>query len=477
MKIDNINVDNAVQEVKSLLSQEKDLSPALRSAIEVILILVTVLLNRLTLNSRNSSKPPSSDPDRKKKTTRGDGTKKPGGQPGRSNRPLEPVADPDDVQVLRLDLQSLPPGDYHAKGHETRQVIDIDISRYVTEYQAEVWLNASGERFVAPFPAGVTASVQYGTGVKVNAVYQSQFQLIPYKRVEDYFADQLHLPVSAGSLYNFNEEAYRRLEPFEHWLIEQLKQEALLHVDETGLNIGGKKHWLHCASNALFTYYTVHKKRGKEAMDQAGVLPYFKGLLVHDHWKPYFRYEQVIHVLCNAHHLRELECAWEQDSQQWAKQMKALLLAIDKAVTEAGGKLAESEARAYRTRYRAVLEEAEKESPPPDEADRKEGQRGRLKRTKARNLLERLRDYEAEVLRFMVDERVPFTNNQGENDIRMTKLHQKISGCFRSTKGADMFCRIRSYLSTCRKHSVSSSEALTLLFQGKWPAFMRVGAE
>lgn len=476
MKIDNINVDNAVQEVKTLLSQEKDLSPALRSAIEIILVLVTLLLNRLTLNSRNSSKPPSSDPNRKKETARGNGHK-PGGQKGRTNRPLEPVADPDEVHILPLNRQSLPAGNYRPNGYETRQVIDIDISRFVTEYQAEVWVNDEGKRIVAPFPAGVTASVQYGTGVKVNAVYQSQFQLIPYNRVEDYFADQLHLPVSAGSLYNFNEEAYQRLEPFEAWLVNQQQQEALLHVDETSLNIGGKKHWLHCSSNDQLTYYTVHAKRGKEAMDAAGVLPGFNGILVHDHWKPYFRYQQVTHVLCNAHHLRELERAWEQDNKQWAKHMKELLLEIDQAVAEAGGKLADSEAQAYRTRYRTLLLEAETESPPPKETDRKKGQRGRLKRTKARNLLERLRDYEADVLRFMVDERVPFTNNQGENDIRMTKLHQKISGCFRSTKGAEMFCRIRSYLSTCRKHSVSSSQALTLLFQGKWPDFMAVGAE
>ena len=341
----------------------------------------------------------------------------------------------------------------------------------MTEFRAEVLLNDAGERFVAPFPEGVTAHIQYGTGVKINAVYQSQFQLIPYNRVEDYFAEQLHIPVSAGSIYNFNEEAYRRLESFEQWLLSKLPHEAVLHADETSLNINGKKHWLHCSSNTLFTYYTVHKKRGQEAMDAAGVLPVFQGILVHDHWKPYYRYDPITHALCNAHHLRELERAWEQDNKQWAKRMKALLIEIDDAVTAAGGKLGQSEAQAYRDRYRELLKQAETESPPPDESQRKKGQRGRLKRTTARNLLERLRDFEADVLRFMVDERVPFTNNQGENDIRMTKVQQKISGCFRSMDGAKIFCRVRGYLSTCKKQSVSSSMAMDLLFQNKLPDF------
>lgn len=476
MKIDNINVDNAVQEVKVLLAQEAGLSPALRSAIEIILVLVTLLLNRLTLTSRNSSKPPSSDPNRDKKRSQ-PGDKKPGGQKGRSNQPLQPVDDPDDVQILSIERQTLPEGSYRQGDDEVRPVIDIDISRFVTEYRAEVLLNDAGERFVAPFPAGVNAAVQYGRGIKVNAVYQSQFQLVPYNRVEDYFAEQLHIPLSTGSIDNFIEEAYQRLEPFEQWLVETLRQQDWLHADETSLNIGGKKHWLHCSSNTLFTYYTVHAKRGKEAMDDAGGLPFFKGTLVHDHWKPYYRYDQFLNALCNAHHLRELERAWEQDRKQWAYHLKALLLESDQAVTAAGGKLSQAEAQAYRRRYRELLAQAETESPPPDEANRKKGQRGRLKRTKARSLLERLRDFEDDVLRFMENEHVPFTNNQGENDIRMTKLHQKISGCFRSMKGAEMFCRIRSYLSTCRKNSVSSSEALNLLFQGQWPAFVKVGAE
>ena len=340
----------------------------------------------------------------------------------------------------------------------------------VTEYRAQILENTQGERFTAPFPEGITAPVQYGNSVKVQAVYQSQFQLIPYKRVEDYFREQL-IPISAGSLYTFNQQAWEALASFDGWVRGQLSAAALLHVDETGINIGGKGHWLHCAGNDALTYYFAHAKRGLEAMDAMGILPRFHGILVHDHWKPYFHYH-CTHALCNAHHLRELERAFEQDNQQWAKSMQELLLELNDTVEAAGGVLSPPDSQAWRLRYRALLLEADKECPPPDDT-RRPGQRGRLKRSKSRNLLERLRDFEDDVLRFIDEPRVPFTNNQGENDIRMTKLHQKISGCFRSKDGADIFCRIRSYLSTCRKHGVSATDALNLLFAGKQPDFMQ----
>jgi transposase len=204
-------------------------------------------------------------------------------------------------------------------------------------------------------------------------------------------------------------------------------------------------------------------------MDEIVILPFIKGVLCHDHWKPYHHYD-CTHALCNAHHLRELERAWEQDHQQCAKEMQALLMELAKAVEDAGGCLPPDEAKRWRRRYRRLLKKAETECPPPDENQRK-GKRGSLKRSKARNLLERLRDFEQDVLRFMEVESVPFTN-QGENDLRMTKVQQKISGCFRSMEGAKIFCRVRSYLPICRKQGMTATQALTLLFQGKNPIFM-----
>ena len=470
MTIDNIDVEKTVTTVRALLEQEKHLSPALKAALEVLLMLVAALLNRFNLNSRNSSKPPSTDPNRPR-NTKPRSPRKPGGQKGHTGTTLQPVSEPDEIQMLEIDRSALPKGRYRDVGFEARQVIDLDISRIVTEYRAQVLEDEQGNRFVATFPPGITRPAQYGNGIKAHAVYLSQFQLLPYARIEEYFREQLEIPISSGSIYNFNQEAARQLEPFEPWVKQQLIESAVIHADETGINIDGKRHWLHCASNDRLTLFLPHPKRGTEAMDEMGILPHFHHILCHDHWKPYYRYD-CTHALCNAHHLRELERAWEQDHQQWAKQMQELLIEINRAVQGAGGKLDTKTSNRYRRRYRNLLAKADIECPPPDESQRQH-RKGRMKRSRSRNLLERLRAYEADVLRFMEVQAVPFTNNQGENDLRMTKVQQKISGCFRSPEGAITFCRVRSYLSTCRKHKVSSSDALRLIFDGNVPAFMR----
>lgn len=468
MKIDSIDVDAAIDNVKQLLNKDAGLSPALKSAMEVLILLVSVLLNRTTLNSKNSSKPPSSDPNRLKQS-RKKSEKSSGAQKGHVGSTLEKIADPDEIEVIKIDKRTLPKGDYTDVGYESRQVFDIVFSRQVTEYQAQVLEDAQGKRFVAAFPEGVTKAVQYGKQLKAHAVYLSQYQLLPYKRVQEYFSDQLQIPISEGSIYNFNVQAYTLLTDFEKLSQQQLIQASLNHVDETGININGKRHWLHCASNLQWTHYFPHEKRGLEAMNEAGILPEFKGILCHDHWKPYYRFN-VTHSLCNAHHLRELTRAWEQDSQQWAQSMEQLLRDINHAVENSGGSLSKTDSEKYRKKYRRLLQLAEEECPPPERPQGKV-KRGRLKRSKARNLLERLSNYEADVLRFMDNPIVPFTNNQGERDIRMTKVQQKISGCFRSIQGAQIFCRIRGYLSTCRKQDISSTKAMALLFDGKLPDF------
>ncbi len=469
MKIEAINVEETIENTRKLLAEDPSVSPALKSSIELLLMLVTLLLNQLGLNSSNSSKPPSSDPNRKKKKKE-PSTRKPGGQKGHIGKTLEKFPDPDVIKKIPLDKTTLPQGKYKDVGYESRQIVDIDISRVVTEYRAQVLESDSGKRYVAQFPEGVSRPVQYGINVKVHSVYMSQFQLVPYNRVEEHFQDQVGIPISAGSVYNFNKDVYDKLEIFEAIVKSKLIESGLCHADETGINIDGKRRWLHCVSNNWWTYYLPHEKRGLDAMTEMGVLPYFKGILCHDHWKPYFKID-CEHALCNAHHLRELERAWEQDKQKWARDLRDLLLQINKAVDDAGGQLPESDSMKYRQQYRDLLEKAQQECPPPDESQRK-GKRGRLKRSKSRNLLERLMNFENETLRFMEDEKVPFSNNLGENDIRMTKVQQKISGCFRSMKGAEIFCRIRSYLSTCRKNGVRASEALRLLFEGKLPEFL-----
>ena len=331
MTVDNIDVDATVKKVHQLLVAETPLSPALRSALEVLLLVVQLRVNRLGLNSRNSSKPPSSDryPARANKPQ--DGANKPGGQPGRIGTTLQKIDDPDEIKILEVDRATLPLGSYRDVGYECRQVFDIDIRRVVTEYRAQILEDQFGQRVTAPFPVTVTKAVQYGNGVKAQAVYLSQYQLIPYQRAQEHFQDQLNLPISVGSICAFNQQAHALLEQFEQKLVAKLLQAPVLHADETGINIGGKNHWLHCVSNPLWTLYHAHAKRGGEAMTARNVLPCFAGMLCHDHWKPYFRLS-CRHALCNAHHLRELTCAEEQDQQAWAKQMRELLLDIQHAV-------------------------------------------------------------------------------------------------------------------------------------------------
>lgn len=476
MTKDSIDILKTIEQVEQLMEKSEDLSPAFETAITLLLTTVKLLVDRLNLNSRNSSKPPASDPNREK-TKRSKSNKPRGGQPGHLGTNLQPVAEPDEINIIEIDRRSLPPGNYVEDGYESRQVFDIRISRHVTEYRAQILKDETGKTFVASFPDGISQSTQYGASIKANAVYMSMYQLIPYARIQTHFDELFSIPISTGSLFNFNEDAYERLVVFETLVKEQLRNGEALHVDETSINIDGKRLWLHSASNAQWTLLATHANRGKEAMDAIGILPCFRGLLIHDHWKPYYRYDDCLHVLCNAHHKRELTRAYEQDGQQWAQDMEKLLDLINDAVQEAGGCLSEKESKKWRRKYRAILKKADIECPPPEPEQNASKKRGRQARSKSRNLLERLRDYEEDVLRFMDNPLAPYTNNQGERDLRMVKVQQKVSGCFRSMKGAEIFSRIRSYLSTCQKHQVGVGEALECLFAGTWPEFIQRALE
>jgi transposase len=463
VSVDKININETIAKVEENLRKHANLPAEFRALVELLLLIVKLLIKRINLNSNNSSKPPSIDFNRKRGSKqKGKGKKrKPGGQPGHNGTNLEQVADPDRVETIEVDRSTIPAGKYKQAGYEVRQVIDVVVSREVTEYRAEILEDAKGEQYVAQFPEGVTSPAQYGTGIKVQSTYMSQYQLIPLLRVKDHFRDQLGIELSKGSVSNWNVAIYEKLEPFEIWARRELINALCNNADETGINVGGKRLWLHDVSNEKTTLFHADEKRGHEAMDRMGILPHFKGILVHDHWKAYFRYE-CKHALCNSHHLRELEAAVE-DGQKWAKEMQDLLVEMKTAVENAGGALSKNEAKRFRKKYRKLLQKAEKECPLNKET---------LAQSKSRNLLERLRDFRTETLRFLEDPNVPFTNNLGENDIRMTKVQQKISGCFRSMQGARIFCRIRSYLSTCRKRGIGPGEALRMVFEGKLPAFI-----
>lgn len=433
---------------------------------------VQELRGKLAKNSKNSSKPPSSDGLKKPqpKSLRKPSGKKPGGQPGHRGTRLEMVEQPDHiVSHAALDCQqcgrSLDGVD--AIDHRRRQVVDVPpIELEVTEHRAEIkCCPGCGCRNEAAFPAGVKTSAQYGSRIKSLLVYLNGYQLLPYERTCQLVEDLFSCTISQGTLGNWNAECYRNLESTEEQIRQAILASEVVHFDETGIRQQGKLHWLHVASTARLTVYGLHARRGKEAMDALGILPNYTGRAVHDHWKSYFRYS-CDHSLCNAHHLRELTYLAEQDQQGWATSMIELLLEA-KAICEATSEncLVEDSAElaSIRLRYDALIARGlARNLPPPETSEKKK--RGRRKQSKAKNLLDRLRDFKAEVLAFLTRPLIPFDNNQGERDIRMAKLKQKISGCFRGETGGEIFSRIRGYVSTLRKNDLKILDGIQSAF-------------
>lgn len=424
------------------------------------------LIALLGTDSSNSNLPPSQDPYRTKNSKASQG-KKPGGQPGHEGTRLVPFENPDEIISLQVDKSTLPHGAVLVR-YECRQVVEYETKRRILEYQAEVYKTMDGQEITAQFPEYVTGDIQYGKSVKAQAVYLSVFQLLPYNRISEHFVDQLHIPLSAGSIHNFLKLAYNQLNEFDIWLKKQLLASRLLHLDETGININGSNFWIHTTCNEHLTLLVPHARRGREAVDEIGILPDYKGITCHDCWSTYFAYEGASHVLCNAHFKRELKGIEEKYQCHWPKLMTVLYEDMYKAWIASDREIPPERQKKFRARYRNILTRAEKE------CEVKPGGRKNEKRTKAQNLIKRMREHESEILKFLEDPKIPFTNNLAERDLRMAKVQQKISGCFRSMEGAKMFCRIRSYLSTCHKNGVSASEALNHLFNGQLPEFINL---
>ena len=429
---------------------------------------------RQSKNSRNSGKPPSSDGYKKKNRTaslRKPGQKPNGGQPGHKGHTLERSETPDHTETHKPDAcencqTSLE--DVAVVGEEERQVYDIPAIRIeVTAHRAEIKIcPGCGTENRGEFPENVERGVRYGTGIKTWAAYFGNQHHIPLERTAQIIEDLTGHGISEGSLLKASEELSECVRPSTEATVELLRNAEVLNTDETGLRVKGKLHWLHVASSGLLTHYNVHEKRGKEAMDAAGILGEFEGTAVHDHWKSYFGYKNCHHGLCNAHHLRELEFIGKQYEQAWAGDMADLLLEIKEAVEKQKPDrdgFGSEEIGNFERRYDKIVDRGFADNPftPP-----KEKKRGKVKKTPPLNLLTRLRDYKAETLAFMYDFRVPFDNNAAERDVRMMKVKQKISGCFRTFEGAERFACIRGYISTARKNSQNIFEAIRDAFLG-----------
>jgi transposase len=460
------------QEEKILfLKQEKKIEK-LSLRITELEALLKDALDKLNKNSHNSSKPPSSDVFQKTKSLRTASGKKPGGQMGHKGTTLEMTKNPDIIvphpvqqcsycQALLTDV----PEDHHEK----RQVYDLPpIKMQVTEHRCVVKTCPYCRKVnKAVFPVTVEQPVQYGPQFKGLCVYLTNYQLLPYQRCAQLLADLLGHSPSPAALVNMNKSCSIGLQPFDQEMKKALVCCLLLYFDETGYMFCGKRNWLHVAATEQYTYYYVHEKRGKEAMNEMCILPLYKGVAMHDYWCSYLSYG-CDHVLCHAHHLRELIFCEEQEKSRWAKAMKGLLLDVFDHVEEERQKgecaLSAKDFGAYLYRYWEIMEQGGKEHPEPR---RQENRRGRTTKSRTRNLLERFIEYGAEMLRFACDFSIPFTNNVAEQAVRMMKVKQKISGCFRSKEGAQNFALIRSYIDTIRKQGLSILQSLKELIEGK----------
>jgi transposase len=435
---------------------------------------IQALEDQLAKNSRNSSKPPSSDGLKKPKpkSRRQKSGKASGGQKGHVGYRLEPVEKPQHTEVHPvLECQhchaDLAGGE--ADKVEKRQVFDLpEVKLEVTEHQAEVKrCPVCGQLNWAEFPEGVRQPTQYGPRVRAQMVYLNVYHFIPLARTAELVGELYGQPVSEGTIEAAGVEVAERVEVVN----EQVKAylvatETPVHFDETGARVNGKLEWLHSASTDQATYYAIHPKRGGEAMDTIDILPKREGWSIHDAWLPYFNYPEARHGLCNAHLVRELVFLIEHHAQAWAKDFLSLLTnmkeKVEAAKSQEQSALSALQLAAFEHVYDRIIELGERANPPPV---RQPNQRGRLKQSPTRNLLDRLINYKAEVMAFVYDFAVPFDNNLAERDIRMVKVQQKVSGGFRSGDGARVFCRVRSYISTARKNGQRILDALYQAFR------------
>ncbi len=435
---------------------------------------VTELEARLNKDSHNSHQPPSSDGPAKRprpRSLRQRSGKKSGGQAGHPGVTRTLVDDPDVVlphvptacAECGASLESVP-----ETGRERRQIIDIPKPRpEVTEHQAVQKACPMCQTVtVGEFPPEVAQPVQYGPRTKAAAVYLQTYQLLPYERTVEALGDLFGVYPSEGTLTSAQGLAYTRLAPVEQAIQDALRRADVAHVDETGIRVAGRTEWVHVMSTALLTFYAHHAKRGCEAFVAIGLLIGFCGRRVHDAWAPYLNLSG-LYALCNAHLLRELIGLHEETGQPWMHKLIKLLLGMKAAVAEARAAgqtaLTPKQCAGYNAAYTRFLNEGLQANPPSPPT----GKRGRPKQTPARNLLDRLGTHRQAILAFMHDFAVPFDNNQAERDLRMLKVKQKVSGCFRSPEGAAYFCRIRGYISTLRKHGYSILDGLTSVFAGQ----------
>jgi transposase len=430
------------------------------------------LRDAVAQNSSNSSRPPSTDgPEQPRpKSLRKKSGRKSGGQPGHAGRTLQFSDNPKHIPIHPLsececgeDLSQESALDF-----ERRQVFDLPpLKLECTEHRAEIKeCPCCHKRCTASFPADIKAPLQYGRNFRALLAYLYDVQEGASLRVGEMCGEMFGYAVSEATIQTARQEQHDALEPFENRLVEILPTELILHADETSVPINKVKHWLHVLCTPMLTFFALHLSRGKEAIAAMGIIPIFTGWLMHDFLSSYLSFENCLHTFCKSHLMRELVFLFEQHQQPWAKDLHDLFLEMLQCIKDRKARdapLSKGEFHQWQRRYRKTLSAGRQANPLTPEQRAKR----RVKQSKEQNLLDRLEAYEDCILAFLWEMDLPFTNNEAERAFRMMKVRLKISGCFRTLDGARRHVRIRSYVSTLRKHGLPVLEYLRLALDGR----------
>jgi transposase len=462
-----MQLPKTIEECHSLILKQAEIIDALTAkhtqVISELMNRISELERRLGQNSQNSHKPPSSEGLQKKPAFPRSKGKKRGGKPGHIGNTLKMVDSPDHIKLWAAKVCScgadLSATELEIK--ERRQVFDLPEPRLeVTEYRfVQCKCPCCGKKAEGSFPETVTAPVQYGSGVKALVALLSTGYHLSYQNIQQLFSDLFGYSLNENTMVHAHKQCYTTLENSEQVIRKAIVESPVAHFDETGHRVEGKLQWLHVASSAGYTYLCSHAKHGKEALQSdSSLLPSIKGYAVHDCWKSYFAFQDCQHAICGAHLLRELTALIEKGSQ-WAADMHELLLNMYKESNY--GKDVLKNPQPFMLDYDRVCQQGQQQEPPAQP-----NVRGRPKRTKGRNLLERFIQYKKAVVAFALQQEVPFTNNQAERDLRPSKIKQKVSGCFRTSAGAKAYARIQGFISTARKQQQKVFQQIQQAFSG-----------
>ena len=462
----------ALKERFGQLSTDGKVGAESRALIEALLMLMQVLMavfmeKSTSKTSANSSKPSSQTPkDESAISHAGTHPKGKAYDPSRSanTRTVETVqlSKVSSCEECGEDLRSVRP-----HGHERRTQIDIVFEKVLSHVDAEIKsCPHCGAETRAPFPETFCGPMQYGSGIKAYALNLLIAQMVSLQRVQQAIHSLIGQVISEATILKYVLQLHLALARWEQLAIDRILTQPAMHVDETSIRVEKHNHWIHVCSAGDITLKFVHEKRGLEAMTAIGIIPRYGGVIIHDCWASYLSYEHCGHGLCGAHLLRELTFILESNGYAWARNMKRLLQQTCARVSKRKRKrLTPREYDALQKRYRNILTRGERELPPIPA--KHNGKRGRIAKSDAHNLWERLKEHQSAVLLFAKDSNVPFTNNRAERDLRMSKVKQKVSGCFRKAEFAQAYCRISSYLQTMANRGYNPLVAIQMVLSGQ----------